>query len=115
MKMTYLILILSINFTTLSFAGDLRYCGFVPRNNHGEIKRSSKVLKDFQLLYPCPSTKKTTGTCNGWSKDHIIPLACGGCDSIENLQWLPNSIKTCVGSLCKDRFERSVYKTNFCA
>jgi hypothetical protein len=28
-----------------------------------------------------------TGTCPGYWRDHIVPLACGGLDSIENMQW----------------------------
>lgn len=72
--------------------------------------RSAAVLREFQMLYPCPSTGQPTGKCPGWQKDHVIPLACGGCDSVENLQWLPKEIKTCAGKLCKDRWERRVYR-----
>lgn len=39
---------------------------------------------------------------------------CGGCDTVENMQWLPNIIKSCSGDQCKDRFEQIVYKTEFC-
>ena len=53
-------------------------------------------------------TGSTTGACPSWAIDHVIPLACGGCDSIENLQWLKNSIKSCAGTECKDRWERKI-------
>lgn len=88
---------------------DPRYGGPPARDAHGNIKRSRQVLRDFQKLYPCPSTGKTTGACPGWHLDHVVPLVCGGRDAIENLQWLPVEIKRCAGTVCKDRFERRVY------
>jgi hypothetical protein len=42
---------------------------------------------EFQRQHPCPSTGRTTGACPGFVKDHVIPLACGGPDSVANLQW----------------------------
>jgi hypothetical protein len=87
---------------------EYRYCGTPTRNSDGQILRSSSVLRAFQRNHPCPSTGLTTGSCPGWAKDHIIPLACGGCDSVTNLQWLPTAIKTGTG-WDKDRWERKVY------
>lgn len=87
---------------------DPKNCGFVPRNSDGTIKRSAAEVNHFQLVNPCPSTGLTTGSCPGWAADHIIPLACGGCDKIVNLQWLPTPIKSCSGIYCKDRFERKI-------
>lgn len=89
-------------------AQDARVCGEPKRDSSGTIVRSSSVLNDFQKIHPCPSTGLNKGTCPGWAKDHVIPLACGGCDSIENLQWLKNSIKSCAGTECKDRWERKI-------
>lgn len=90
-------------------ATDARICGTGPeRTATGEIRRSKAVLRAYQKIHPCPSTGRTTGKCPGWSLDHVIPLACGGCDSIENLQWLKNSIKSCAGTWCKDRWERAI-------
>lgn len=88
---------------------DTRYCGAPLRNTDGSIHRSTKVKYDFQHTWPCPATNNVDGACPGWSIDHVIPLACGGCDSVENMQWLKNSIKSCAGKDCKDRWERKIY------
>lgn len=92
-----------------ALAKDARYCGPPARDADGTILRSRAVLREFQRIYPCPANGQPTGACPGWHKDHIVPLVCGGCDSLENLQWLPADLKTCRGALCKDRFERRVY------
>lgn len=83
-------------------AADPRFCGPPARNAHGEIVRSTKVLADFERQWPKPVDGRT------WYIDHIVPLACGGCDALQNLQWLPGDLKTCAGK-CKDRWERKVY------
>jgi hypothetical protein len=88
---------------------DKRYCGSIQRDSSGAIARDRRILASFQRIYKCPSTDRTYGACPGWAIDHIIPLSCGGCDSIENLQWLPLEIKSCSQPYCKDRFERKVY------
>lgn len=90
---------------------ETRYCGAPARNADGSIKRSTAVLNAFKRIHPCPVNGMTTGACPGWAIDHIIPLAACGCDSIPNLQWLKNEIKSCPGEDCKDRWER---KINFC-
>lgn len=96
-----------------AFAGPLdetRYCTVTPsRDADGSISRRADVLRAFKKVHPCPATGKTTGACPGWNVDHVISLACGGCDSVSNLQWLPNEIKRCAGDKCKDRWERKVY------
>ena len=88
---------------------EIRLCGAPARAPDGSIKRSASVLKAFQLAHPCPSTGLKTGACPGWAKDHIIPLAVGGCDAVYNLQWLPDQIKSASGPYPKDRWERKVY------
>lgn len=88
---------------------EVRYCGTPKRNAKGEIVRRADVVRAFRKLYPCPSTGKTTGACPTHAVDHVVPLACGGCDSVSNLQWLPNEIKSGRGTLPKDRWERAVY------
>lgn len=88
---------------------DLRYCGPAKRDDNGNIARSSVVIREFRELYACPSTNKRTGACPRWEIDHVIPLACGGCDTVANLQWLPTTIKRAPGKTAKDRWERIVY------
>jgi hypothetical protein len=95
------------------FAGPLdetRYCGEPRRDASGAIYRSSAVRTSFQKAHPCPATGLTNGPCDGWQKDHVIPLASCGCDSVANMQWLPVGIKTCTSVDCKDRWERVVYR-----
>lgn len=87
---------------------ELRYCGVV-RDVHGVIVRSAAVLRDFRRVHACPATGLTTGACPGWALDHVVPLVCGGCDAVSNLQWLPLALKSCAGTLCKDRWEQRVY------
>jgi len=97
---------------TSSALADTRICGVNPeRDAEGRIIRSTSLRNHFQRIHPCPSTGLTVGPCKGWAIDHVIPLACGGCDQIENMQWLKNSIKSCAGKECKDRWERKVYCT----
>lgn len=91
---------------------DPRVGNNIQRDSNGRIIRDQKVLRDFVKLYPCPSTGKHTVSCPGFAIDHVIPLSCGGSDSIINLQWLPNDIKSCNKPYCKDRWERRVYNTN---
>jgi len=89
---------------------DPRYCAAEPaRTASGSIMRSRTVLREFKAIHPCPATGKSTGACPGWAIDHVIPLACGGCDAVVNLQWLPDEIKSASSPTAKDRFERRIY------
>lgn len=72
----------------------------IKRDAHGKIVRSTAVARAFQKEHPCPSTGKTTGRCPGYVKDHIKPLACGGCDRMDNIQW-----QTVAEAKAKDRWE----------
>ena len=54
-----------------------------------------------QREHPCPSTGLTSGACPGYRKDHVIPLGCGGPDTVANLQW-----QTIRDARAKDRIER---------
>lgn len=94
---------------------ETRYCGVPERTSGGRIKRDRKVIREFRKIHACPSTGKLgyTEPCPGWALDHIIPLANGGCDSVSNLQWLNNEIKSGAGEFPKDRWEREVYKDGY--
>ena len=81
----------------------------VVRNADGTIARSSRVTSAYRRLYACPSTLLKTGACPGWSLDHVRPLDCGGLDSVSNLTWMDNRIKSCAAPQCKDRYERIIY------
>ena len=65
-------------------------------------QRSYKAKVDFKREHPCPSTGATKGRCEGYIIDHIKPLACGGADSPENMQW-----QTEEESKAKDKWERT--------
>ena len=69
----------------------------VSANEH----RSLEVKHEFQREHPCPSTGSPTGRCPGYIKDHVVPLACGGPDSVANLQW-----QTVDDARAKDAWER---------
>lgn len=107
-----LALLFATSLTFLPATVELRYCfapETVPRTADGTIKRSSWVREKFRQVHPCPATGLRTGACPGWSVDHIVPLVCGGCDSVNNMQWLPNTIKSGADDDNKDRWEQRVY------
>ena len=91
--------------------GDPRYCGIenIQRDQQNQIIRSQAEYQRFRSWWACPSTLTFKGACTGWSVDHQIPLAVGGCDTAENMQWLKIEIKSCAGNNCKDRWERKIY------
>ena len=73
----------------------------VPRDSRGRIARSKGAKESFEKSHPCPATGKTTGGCPGYVVDHMKPLACGGVDAPENMQW-----QTTAESKAKDKVER---------
>src|SRR6266704_6986230 len=75
---------------------------FSPSSASAREHRSHAVAREFQREHPCPSTGKTIGACPGYWKDHIVPLACGGPDTVANLQW-----QTIADARAKDRQERT--------
>jgi len=72
--------------------------------DHTSLKnvRSASAKRNFQSSNPCPATGKTSGSCKGYVIDHKTPLACGGADSPENMQW-----QTSAEAKLKDRTERA--------
>lgn len=91
--------------------GDPRYCGIenIQRDQQNQIVRSQVEYQRFRSWWACPSTLTFKGACAGWSVDHQIPIAVGGCDAAHNMQWLKVEIKSCAGNNCKDRWERKIY------
>lgn len=61
----------------------------------------STAARQFQRAHPCPATGERSGPCPGWIRDHIVPLACGGADAPENMQW-----QSVADAKAKDRWER---------
>ena len=89
---------------------ETRYCGQdIKRDADGSISRSSAVIRAFRDIHACPATGLKRGACPGWAIDHTWPLACGGCDSVPNLSYVPNVLKSGPGHFPKDRWERKVY------
>lgn len=82
---------------------ETRYCGTPKREVDGDIARSPTVIRIFRRIHRCPTTGLQTGACPGWAVDHVIPLACGGCDAVPNLQWLDDKAKA-----LKDGYERRI-------
>jgi hypothetical protein len=62
--------------------------------------RSRDVTREFQREHPCPSTGLTSGACPGYRKDHVVPLGCGGPDTVANMQW-----QTIRAARAKNRWE----------
>jgi hypothetical protein len=40
------------------------------------------VAREFEREHRCPSTGLPSGPCPGYSRDHIVQLACGGPDAV---------------------------------
>lgn len=76
-------------------------CSRCLRDPNGRIHRSAAARYAFQRDNPCPATGESRGACPGYVIDHITPLACGGADEPENMQW-----QTRQAALEKDRWER---------
>jgi hypothetical protein len=77
------------------------YCLVAPSLASATEYRSRAVTREFQREHPCPSTGRASGPCPGYRKDHIVPLACGGPDTVSNLQW-----QTIVAAKAEDAWER---------
>lgn len=76
-------------------------CSRIERTADGRIRRSLAARREFQRLFPCPVNGKGRGACPGYVVDHVVPLACGGLDGPENMQW-----QTRDAARAKDRAER---------
>lgn len=96
--------LLAVLLTSLPALADTRFCGVPVRDANGDIIRSSAVLREFERAHPKPQDGRR------WIRDHVIPLACCGCDSVENLQWL-----TEAQWREKSKWERIVYGGRGCS
>lgn len=76
-------------------------CSSCPRDRNGRIVRSQGAKRAFRHMNPCPATGEVSGACPGYVIDHIVPLACGGPDEPQNMQW-----QTKADARAKDRVER---------
>ena len=111
--MKYLIAVLLLSFSHTGNAGSLdetRICKTPPgRSADGSIIRRADVLAAFKKANPCPSTGLPIGACPGWRMNHSKPLSCGGCDSVVNIVWVPNVLKSGPGKYPIDRWELKVH------
>ena len=98
MKLLFVLMLIS---AAPSYA-DKRYCGEPERYNDGRIIRSVTVIAEFQRLYPLPANFNR----KDYQINHVIPLVCGGCDTIENMMWMHVKAKTCAEDYCQDRHEQ---------
>jgi hypothetical protein len=64
-------------------------------------KRSQSAKVEFKHEHPCPANGATKGPCKGYVIDHINPLACGGADRPDNVQW-----QAVADGKAKDKWER---------
>lgn len=63
--------------------------------------RSYEAKAEFKRQHHCPVTDSPKGRCPGYIIDHVKPLACGGADAPENMQW-----QTVEDAKAKDKWER---------
>jgi len=64
-------------------------------------QRSYKAKAEFKQRHPCPANGATKWRCEAFIIDHIKPLACGGADGPESMQW-----QTEADAKAKDKWER---------
>lgn len=83
-------------FATLLLSAMLLLAQSQPRHHRSEVAR-----RNFKRENPCPSTGESKGPCPGYVIDHITPLACGGEDAPDNMQW-----QSLEDAKAKDKWER---------
>lgn len=73
-------------------------------SSRAPIARSRAAVAAFRRSNPCPATGRTAGACPGWEVDHVVPLACGGPDTVANMQWLTAQANRSKGAMgCRRR------------
>lgn len=91
--------LMSSRIVVVVFQASLLAAFFISPAKAGE--RSRSVRAEFVKANPCPGTSKRSGACPGYVVDHVLPLACGGVDQADNMQW-----QTKADAKAKDRLER---------
>lgn len=86
---------------------ETRYCGSPKRDASGSIMRRSAVVSAYWRQHACPTTGLYKAPCPDYALNHIIPLACGGCDSVSNLVAMRVDAKKIV-----DSYERKISAAN---
>jgi hypothetical protein len=72
-----------------------------PYSTYAKTHRSHAAIAAFEARHPCPANGLAKGPCKGYIIDHIKPLACGGADHPNNMQW-----QTVGDAKAKDKWER---------
>jgi hypothetical protein len=72
-----------------------------------KTSRSAKAKSEFKVMFPCPSTGLSKGSCPGYIIDHVEPLCAGGLDGLVNMQW-----QTVEEAKQKDKLERRLCRAN---
>jgi hypothetical protein len=62
-------------------------CTSCARDAQGKLVGRPEPQAAFIASHPCPAAGSAAGTCTGYVVDHVTPLACGGQDTPENMQW----------------------------
>lgn len=65
---------------------ETRYCGPPKRNAKGIIIRRADVVRAYWAQHVCPTTGLYAAPCPDYALNHSIPLACGGCDTVSNME-----------------------------
>ncbi len=81
-------------------SGTRHDCITCARDADGHIVHSKAAETAFERLHPCP-VASVGNSCPGYVIDHITPLACGGEDTNNNMQW-----QTVAEGKAKDEWER---------
>jgi hypothetical protein len=70
-------------------------CQTCPRDRHGRIIRSESAKHAFMRQTGYPHGRP------GFVVDHVVPLACGGSDTPQNMAW-----QSVADAKAKDKWER---------
>lgn len=86
---------------------ETRYCGAPKRDASGVIVRRADVVRAYWSFHVCPTTGLHKAPCPDYALNHVVPLACGGCDAVNNLTAVRFDAKKVIDSL-----ERKISASN---